>query len=232
MKTSKYHHPWGFTLMELLVVITIIVALAGLSVPQITKALRARDRLVATHNATQMFAGLSEFSEEYGSLPDRSTATAVIERTNTKLKLGGDSANDYFRQLIAAGIVKSEEPFYAPSANSKRKPDNIFDGDDALKPGEVGFAYILNGDTAMPTDVPGRFIAVSPVTNAAKGEFDPGAYWDKAVALCADGSVQQLDIRPDSRKAHVAKGKTLLETGPGTRWGAGIHPVIKAPKFK
>ncbi|MCF7731611.1 MAG: type II secretion system GspH family protein [Akkermansiaceae bacterium] len=232
MKTYKHHHPWGFTLMELLVVITIIVALAGLSVPQITRTLKAKDRLLATHNATQLFAGLSEFSQEYGSLPDRSTATAVIDRTDTKLKLDGDSANDYFRQLIAAGLIRSEDPFYAPTANSKRKPDNIFDGDDALKPGEVGFGYILNGNSAMPLDYPGRFIAVSPLTNAAKGEFDPGAYWDKVVALCADGSVQHLDIRPDSHKAHVAKGKTLLETGPGTRWGTEIHPVIKAPKFK
>jgi len=162
--------------MELLVVITIITALAGVAGPQIARHLKTKDRLVAIHNAGQLHLGLTEFAEEYGSLPDRETATAVTERTNSRLDLGGDTANDYFRQLIAAGIVKSEDPFYAPTAHAKRRPDNLIDGSDALRPGEVGFSYLLNGTAAMPTDLPGRVIAASPVTNAAKGEFEPSTY--------------------------------------------------------
>ena len=232
MKTYQHHRRRGFTLVELLVVITIIVALAGLTAPQLAKFLKYRDRMVATNNAKQLFFGLSEFSEQYGSLPDRETATEVIERTNTTLKLDGDSSNDYFRQLIAAGIFKSEDPCYALTAGSKRKPDNILDGSDALKPGEVGFSYLLNGTSAMPTDNPTRIIAVTPVADARKGLFDPGPLGDKAIVLTCDGGVHQFDIQPGTQKLYLAKGKTLLDTGDGTRWGPAIHPVIKAPQTK
>jgi hypothetical protein len=218
--------------MELLVVITIIVTLAGIATPQIAKHLKTKDRIVAMNNARQLAFGLREFEEEYGSLPDRDTAKAVVERTDSKLSLSGDTANDYFRQLIAAGIVKSEDPFWAPTATSKRRPDNVIDGTDALQPGEVGFTYILNGTSAMPTDNPNRFVAVTPVANAAKGEFDPHPYLDKAVALAVDGSVTLLDIRPETGKVHVAKGRTLLENGNGTRWGSDVRPVLKAPKTR
>jgi prepilin-type N-terminal cleavage/methylation domain-containing protein len=230
--TSPHHNRKGFTLMELLVVITIIVTLAGIATPQIAKHLRTKDRIVALSNARQLGFGLRDFEEEYGSLPDRETARAVVERTESKLSLTGDTANDYLRQLLAAGIVKSEEPFWAPTATSKRRPDNVFEGTDALRPGEVGFAYILNGTGAMPTDNPNHYVAVTPVTNAAKGEFDSHTYLDKAVALSVDGSVTLLDIRPETGKVHVAKGRTLLETGSGTRWGNDVHPVLKAPKTK
>lgn len=218
--------------MELLVVITIIVALAGITAPQVARFLKYRDRLVATNNAKQLFLALSEFSEDYGSLPDRETAAEVRNRTNTKLDLDGDSSNDYFRQLIATGILKSEEPCYALTAGSKRKPDNLLDGSDALKPGEVGFSYLLNGTAAMPTDHPTRIIAVTPVADARKGVFDPNPMGDKAIALTCDGGVHQLDIQPGTLKLHLAKGKTLLDSGAGTCWGTAVHPVIKAPKTK
>jgi hypothetical protein len=70
------------------------------------------------------------------------------------------------------------------------------------------------------------------VANAAKGEFDPHPYLDKAVALAVDGSVTLLDIRPETGKVHVAKGRTLLENGNGTRWGSDVRPVLKAPKTR
>lgn len=234
MKTNTYPYRIrrGFTLMELLVVITIIVTLAGVATPQIAKHLKTKDRVVAMNNARQLGFGLREFEEEYGSLPDRETAAAVVERTDSKLSLTGDTANDYFRQMIAAGIVKSEDPFWAPTATSKRRPDNVIDGTDSLRPGEVGFGYILNGNSAMPTDNPNRYVAVTPVTNAGKGEFDCHTYLEKALALAMDGSVTLLDIRPETGKVQVAKGKTLLDTGEGTRWGTTIRPVIKAPKTK
>ena len=73
--------------MELLVVITIITALAGVAAPQIAKHLKTKDRLVAIHNAGQLHLALTEFAEEYGSLPDRETATAVAERTAAPIRL-------------------------------------------------------------------------------------------------------------------------------------------------
>ncbi|MCU0779856.1 MAG: type II secretion system GspH family protein [Akkermansiaceae bacterium] len=232
MKTKHTRQRRGFTLVELLVVITIIVALAGVSVPALARHLKTRDRLVATSHARDLGLCLNEFAMEYSSLPDRQTAAAVAERTGATGNLAGDTANDYFRQVIVAGFAKTETPFWAPTPQTKRRPDDLFEGGDALRPGEVAFAYLLNGSEAMPTDVPGRVIAITPVSNPAKGECDPTVFLDKAVALMADGSVQHLDIRPATRKVHLANGKTLLETGPGTRWGRDIHPVIKPPRYR
>jgi hypothetical protein len=190
------------------------------------------DMVVAMNNGKQMMLALNDFSMEYGSFPDRETAKAVKERTKTKLNLDGDTANDYFRQLIAAGVAKSEDPFYSKTPYSIRKPDRLMNGTEALKPGEVGFGYLMNGDKAMPNDDPNRIIAATPLLNAsASGEFDPEPLQGKAALVYLDSSVKMVSIREDNHQVNVSGRKTLLEYGDYTIWwGAAITPVIKPPQ--
>ncbi len=223
----------GFTLVELLVVIVIIAALAGLTAPQLIRMRKKGDQVVAMQNGKSMVLTLIDFSSEYGSFPDKDTAKAVTEGTGSTLNLTGDTANDYFRQMIAAGVAKSEDPFFSKAPYAPKKPDNNMKGNECLKAGEVGFGYMMNGTGALGNDDPNRIIAVTPLLNATtKGEFDVGPLDNKAAVVYLDNSVKMVNIREDNKKITVTGSKTLLDTGDGTMWGTDIKPVIKAPKKK
>jgi type II secretion system protein G len=221
----------GFTLVELLVVIVIIAALAGLTAPMVMRQQKKAATTEATSNARQLFLALFEFDTEYGTYPDSETAEEVRKNTETNLNLGGNYSNDYFRQLIAAGISDSEQPFYAKTANSPRKPDNVMTGSDALKAGEVGFGYLMNGQYAFSSSgSSGRPIAVAPlIGNSTGGEFDPEPYDGKAIVLKLDGSATALNILPNTNQVNIGGGR-LLETGPNTVWGGNVNPIIAPPE--
>ena len=215
-----------------LLVIFIIAALAGLAAPLIIKMRKKGDQVMAVSHGRNLTLSLNGFSTEYGSFPDRETAKQVIALTDTSLDLTGDTANDYFRQIIAAGIVKSEDPFFAISAYSRHTPDNNFVGTHALQAGEVGFGYIMNGDKAMPGNDPEAVIAATPLLMGGRnGEFDPKPMAGRAVLIRLDSSVKLARIRPD-HQVDLGNGKTLLDTGPDTVWGNAVAPVIKPPKAR
>ena len=223
----------GFTLVELLVVIVIIAALAGLTAPMVIRQRKKADQTEAVNNARQVGLALFEFETSYGSFPDTTTVQQVIDNTGTQLTLGGDTANDYFRQLIAAELSQSETMFYAKTAFSK-KPDNVFEGAKALEQGEVGFGYILNGTNAFSTaGNPARPIVVAPLAFPfATGAFDVDLYDSKAVVLRIDNSVQSLPILRQSKLVQLGGGKNLLQTGTDTVWGTEAQPTIVNPKPK
>jgi prepilin-type N-terminal cleavage/methylation domain-containing protein len=229
MKTNK-RKLRGFTLVELLVVIVIIAALAGLSAPMILRQRKAADRTQAINNAKQIGLALLEFDQEFGGFPDNDTAADVEDSTGTDLSLGGSKANDYFRQLIAFGI-QSEDIFYAKAAYTK-KPDKVISASKALEAGEVGFGYImLDATTGQNTSGnPGRSVIAAPLLDAAEDwTFDGDPYGDKAVLLRLDNSVEAPLIRQKDNKVSVGNGKTLQDNGDESVWGSE-NPVIKAPE--
>jgi hypothetical protein len=202
----------------------------GLTKPSFIRMGKKGEQVLAMNNGKSMVLALNDFSAEYGSFPDRETAKAVRQNTNTTLDLDGDSANAYFRQMIAAGIAKAEEPFFSVTPYSLKKPDNNMRGAEALRPGEVGFGYLMDGDKAMPADDPNRIIAVTPLLDAtATGEFDPEPLDGKAALVFLDFSVKLVPIRGDNKKVAVKGRQTLLEAGEGTLWGETMHPDIKPP---
>ncbi|MEM1085466.1 MAG: type II secretion system protein [Verrucomicrobiota bacterium] len=228
MKT-KIGQRRGFTLVELLVVIVIIAALAGLSAPMILRQRKAADRTQAINNAKQIGLALLEFDQEYGSFPDNDTAETVADSTGTDLDLAGDTSNDYFRQLIAYGI-QSEDIFYC-KASYTRKPDRVLNAGKALEPGEVGFGYImLDATTAQNTSGnPGRPVLAAPLLDAQTNwQFDGDPFGDKAVILRLDNSVEAPVIKQTDNKVSVGNGKNLEDSGEETVWNT-VNPVIKAP---
>mgnify|MGYP003847000157 CR=1 FL=1 len=88
----------AFTLVELLVVISIIVILASLSFPAINGALDSAKKTQAKSNAVQIAAAVSTYEMEYGKLPPLSSSSSSSDTTGdvesflTRI-LGGVSNN-------------------------------------------------------------------------------------------------------------------------------------------
>jgi len=222
--------PRGFTLVELLVVTVIIAALAGLSTPVIMQQKKKAALAAATSNAKQIGYGLFEFDAQFGALPDNHTAEAVAALAGSGHNLSGNQSNDYFRQLLVAGIG-TEEIFFAKTPYT-RQPDNASSGGKALAAGEVGFGYIMRDATTglSSSGNPAQTVVAAPLLDARNDwSFDPGPYGDKAVVLRLDQSVQQVPIRQTDQRAIVGGGWPLEQTGEDTAWGDRIQPVLKAP---
>ncbi len=233
MKTKRQHNG-GFTLVELLVVIVIIAALAGLSAPVILKQRKAADRTEAINNVKQIGLALFEFDSEYGSFPDNNTAEDVKEATGTALTFGGNFSNDYFRQLIATGL-KSEKVFWCKTQYSPKKGDDIIQPGKALDAGEVGFGYIMatQTDGQSSSGDPGRPVVVSPLYKAGTNwEFDGEPYGDKAIILRLDSSAKAETIRTDNKYVSIQGGRFLQTTGDNTPWGTDMNPILRAPQTK
>jgi prepilin-type N-terminal cleavage/methylation domain-containing protein len=223
----------GFTLVELLVVIVIIAALAGLTAPQVIRMKKKGDLADSTNNARQIGLALAQFDGDVGGYPDDNTvqAIALLTGDTDTGNLTGTTSNPYFRQMIKAGVTDSEDPFFAKTSYTKAKPDNVISpSTEMLKGGEVGFGYIMKDATTAIGVVSGRPVCVAPLQEGVTSglmEFDP--YDGKAIALFTDSSVRQLNIRKTDNQA-LLSGRTLLDSSSGTVWESlGAPPIIKAP---
>ncbi len=223
----------GFTLVELLVVIVIIAALAGLTAPMVIRQRKKADQTEAVNNARQIGIALFEFETEYGSFPDDDTAQAVASATDTNA-VSGKTANDRFRQMVRAGIAQSEPMFYSKTSYTK-KPDGVFNTDEqALAKGEVGFGLMTKSDGTglSASGNPSRPVVMTPFANGLSGEkFDFDIYDGKAVFLKLDQSVTSLPIIKSSGLVKIS-GKNLTQTGDDTVWGTETTPEIAYPQAK
>jgi type II secretory pathway pseudopilin PulG len=201
--------------------ILMIALLAALSAPMIMKQHKKAHQAQAISNAKQISLALFEFNDEYGSYPNAETAKLVAQTTSTPV-ITGDSSNARFRQLISSGITASEEIFYAKSIITQ-KPDGNISGDNAIAPGECGFAYIDNHPKVITAPRP---IAMAPFTFSS-GQFDKDVFDNKAIILWTDGSATTLPIDPASGKA-LLNGQDILD--PAHPVWAGTPPNLVMPE--
>ncbi len=228
MKTNP-KTPRGFTLVELLVVIVIIAALAGLTAPMVIRQRKKADQTEAVSNARQIGIALFEFETEYGNFPDAATAAVVAANTDTQAS-SGNTANDRFRQLIRSGIAQAEGIFYCKTVYTK-KPDNAFNNDqNALARGEVGYGMMVRADDTglSASGNPARPIVMAPFTAELNQKFDFEMYDGKAVILKLDNSVASIPIIQRSGLAKM-NGKNLDEGGIDTVWGVDTNVKYAFP---
>jgi prepilin-type N-terminal cleavage/methylation domain-containing protein len=224
----------GFTLVELLVVIVIIAALAGLTAPMVIRQRKKADQTEAVSNARQVGLAMFEFETEYGSFPDASLGETI--NTNTGGSLAPTSintSNDAFRQLLASNIAGSEQMFFCKTAYSTVKPDNVFNTtENALKKGDVGFGYMMgSGKKAFSAaGNSGRVLIAAPLKYSGSftaKQFDKDIYDSKAVVLKMDNSVTSITINKDG-EAVLGGTKKLFDTGDDTVWGT-VTPELVNP---
>ncbi len=174
-------------------------------------------------NIKQIGAILIEFDAEYGQFPDASTATAVKASTSTPLSFGNTSSNDLFKQCLAGGGGKSEKPFWAKTAISPKKPDEIFSSDStALVKGECGFAYIAGLSVSDDPNTPVVMTSLLP----GKLRFDPKAFDGKAVILLLDNTTRMLPIEKNGQV--LIGGMDIFD--PRQPFWKGKKPDVKWPE--
>jgi hypothetical protein len=183
-------------------------------------------RVQAISNLRSLSLSFLEFEAEYGCCPDASTVALVNDNTGSKLPPECKTSNDYFRQLFATGITRSESLFYAAIPGC-HEPDNVFSGSaDALAKGEVGYSYIVGASSAGH---PKRPLVVTPLVSGTN-RFDPKPFGGYAVILPVDGSITRGGpFHPINQNGEVidSSGKHILDPA-NPIWG-GVKPVIAWP---
>ena len=201
-----------------------VIFVGVLSLPFWIHTDKSADLTEAISNCRQMGLALMEFEADYGSFPDDSTRQLVQERIpGNTIAMGTASSNDYFRQLIAAGISTSEMMFYAKTSGT-HKPDNVTSGIAALAKGECAFAYVIGHSTKSDPKTP---VVLFPL---AKGkllfETSNKHLHGKVVVMFADNSFTSY---PLDKSGHVfINGKDLFD--PSQPFWGGKAPVVKWPE--
>jgi prepilin-type N-terminal cleavage/methylation domain-containing protein len=221
MKTTIQIARRGFTLVELLVVIVIIAALAGLTAPMVIRQRKKADQTEAVNNARQIGLAMFEFDQNFGSFPGGNTLSpfnADGDFEGHGYTLNETTSNGLFLQLFAANLANSESMFYAKAPGTK-KPDNSINKTTTLDKKEVGFGYVLDGTNGLSTSAnPAIPYVMTPLVEGEVDVFDIDAFDSKAVVLKIDGSVQSLNVNKDGEAS--MGGKPVFEKGVDTVWGS------------
>lgn len=200
---------------------SIVGLLVFSSRPVVIRSHRKSDQTEAVNNVRQIGLALFEFDTEYGKYPDATTISAVRRKAGSLLPLGKKSSNDFFRQLIAADIVRSESMFYS-KINGCRKPDNRIEAGKALAKSECGFSYLAG---LSSKGNPSRPLIVTPLIPGTI-RFDPTRFQGKAIILRMDNSVTSMPI---NGAGHVmSNGMNLLDPA-NPVWGGGDKFTIAWP---
>lgn len=201
---------------------TALVLVLALAFPLVTKKRGPDVHTYALKRIKQVGLSLYDFDIQFGRFPDASTIPAVKSSTVTPLTLGTYSSNAHFRQLIAAGL-RSEKIFWAKTADTPRKPDDIFTSDStALAPGECSFSYIAGLSSSDDPDTP---VVVCPLIPGTT-RFDPKPFDGKAIILRIDSSARAEAIDKSSRV--MIHGMDIFD--PLQPFWKGKTPDIKWPE--
>ena len=195
----------------------------GVMVPFLMVGRKSAVRAEATSNARQIGMALVTFEQDYHMFPCDATA-AQVKTANPEIKfpMGTTFSNDYFRQLIAAGVIANGKPFYARIADCRR-PANPVNDADALGKGECGFSYIVDCNSMADPPQP---LVVTPLIRGTE-RFDPFPFGAKAIVVWTDGSVTTPAIDQSGHVIHL--GVNLLD--PGNPVWHGKPPRIAWPEL-
>jgi hypothetical protein len=209
---------WKWLLLMAVLLIAAVVLLA----PQVIRNTgRYGDKFNrAVMNMRMIGLALTQFEADYGSHPNDLTRAEVLQQNpESRIQLGTSSANDYFHQLLAAGIVDTPTCFHGYGI-SNRKASELPDAVTPLPPGTCGFAYIIaDGESKVPSTP----LVVYPLVRG-KFIFDRKLCrlrGNRAVVLYADSSIRLHPI--DSSGRLMIDGLDLFDPAQAHWQGRGFQ---------
>ena len=229
MKTKGPRYQKGFTLTELLAVMTILVVLAGIAPASIFKSLKRASLAQAINNAKQVKLSLDAFAIDFdGQYPNDDTADYVIEGGT-----GETYSNDYFRQMFLAGVTESEKIFWVKNSAvaSKFAPDDKVkeagrvQADEVLQKGDVHWAYITD-QTNLDT---GSRPLILDGYKRGTSEWDPNTWDQKVIVLAIDGSCRTMGMRASDGKVLDGSRKDILSAQADAWDGEDPTDLLKQP---
>ena len=230
LKRLKVMLSWRLWVRLFLWLFVLLLLGMVLTPPVILKSAKKAPQITTMSNLTQVGILLLEFDNEFGCYPNDETASKDPDLKDYT----GQYSNDYLGQILAAGLIDSEEIFYAQlEENPKRSVDNDFSTKaKTLESGECSFAYIKGLSASDRSSTP---VLLTPMTGDGL-KFDPEPYKGRALVLRIDGSVVSYQINTDGY-AILPNGKNIFEGGEDTVWGEeGFNPdnlcYANPPKYQ
>ena len=183
----------GFTLMEMLIVISIIAVLAGVAGPALNSALINAKVNGAMHQGRQIGLALNAYAGDNNGYFPRDRDDSMT------------SSNEAFRKLRE--YISDERVFAVASSNWGSEVDNKKDGDQYVAAGENHFSYIaglsMTSEGYWPlvvdgTDGKGRY---------NRDESKRGGCWKgkKAVVVRVDGSAGTVTLEGDDDARYIPR---------------------------
>lgn len=241
----------GFTLIELMVVIAILAALASIGYGPILDHMNDGERQKANANLGTIFKLLQQFKMDNGNYPCDATADR-LQDDNTDFDFGelkGNHSNAYFRQLYFKSDVVSERPFYANvnvGALSVTEGDERIAKGQALRPGENAMSYVMRRDPQDETvklgvtksNAPLAMCSVYPSKTPYSGDkvvFDRVSFRGHVFVLSSDGSVndREKDVAENPDRDEIGEMKPDKSLFPETRRGRSTAQeyIVLTPEF-
>ena len=228
----------AFTLIELLIVITIIAVLAGIALPAYNGVKERGDQTKDLSNAKQISLALRQFAiDNNGAYPSKAPAAGQDYSAAAATPLPTTS-NDAFWWLFPT-YLQSEQIFAVNgSAYTPSNPDNKLDPStaatrtDTLKKGENNYAYVVGlTDTSNPT-----FPLIADGFAPGGTKYDtqkskPGGVWagKKAIVVLCDSSGQIMRVDPTSlqvQRTDSSGAKANMFAGATDWFDATNNPVV------
>lgn len=218
----------GFTLIELMVVIAILAALAAIGYGPILDHMNDGDRQMASSNLKSLHTVLQGFKTDHGSYPCDSTAERLQE-DSPDLNFGtltGDNSNAYFRQVYYISSNVSEKPFFGKvncnGLNVAKEGDEKLANGQALARGENAMAYVMRKNSEDPnmkdgvtkSNAPLAICGIYPSNTPYVGDevaFDGASFRGHAFLLSCDGAVK--DLNRDLKEDENTEDKCIMPTG-------------------
>lgn len=232
---NKHTTP-AFTLIELLIVITIIAVLASIALPAYTGIQERANQTKDLSNSKQIALALRQFAiDNNGSFPAKKPGIDYSQAAD--LDSSTSKSNDALWWLFP-NYLQSEDIFVvAGSKWTPANPDNKIDQAGAagrietLKLGENNYAYVVGlTDTSNPAFplLADGFKETAPVPIYDPSKAQKGGVWaaKKAIVALCDGSGQIMKVDPTT-KTVLRPGGTTSIFAPGD----SANPWLDAANF-